>query len=334
VVATAYAYPGALLLAVLAFYFIGESWWVTAAGMYAPRVLFAAPLPLLVLGLLIVRRRRLLWTQLASLALVLFPLMGFVLPWPVSPDGNRPTLTVLSANVNSSYAGEEAITAGILALAPDVVLLQEVGDSAKLARMLSSEYPHTHSSAQFVLASRSPILSSTDPERLPYYGRLRSPRFMRYSVDTPLGTIAFYNVHPLSPRGMLRIHRFRAVAHEIRTGKAFEGDAEANARDNAGLRALQIEAVSRLAAAEKDPVVIAGDTNLPGLSAVFRRYLSGYQDAFRAASWGFGYTHPVKLPFLRLDRILAGQELKFVSFDMGCPELSDHYCVVAGIQRR
>ena len=86
------------------------------------------------------------------------------------------------------------------------------------------------------------------------------------------------------------------------------------------------------AARESLPVSIAGDTNLPGLSAVFRRTLSRYSDAFRVAGWGLGYTFPQKFPFLRLDRILTNHKLRAVSFGVGCEGASDHLCVVAEIQ--
>jgi endonuclease/exonuclease/phosphatase (EEP) superfamily protein YafD len=82
-------------------------------------------------------------------------------------------------------------------------------------------------------------------------------------------------------------------------------------------------------------VVIAGDTNLPGLSHVLHRYLSRYQDGFAKAGWGFGYTFPTRPrgPWMRIDRIVASDELRFVRFRVGRSLASDHECVVADLQR-
>ena len=86
---------------------------------------------------------------------------------------------------------------------------------------------------------------------------------------------------------------------------------------------------------EKGPVIIAGDTNLPGLSFVFHRSLSGFQDGFTRAGWGFGYTFPTNhVPWMRIDRVLASDELRFVRFEVGKSLVSDHHCVVADLQRR
>jgi predicted MFS family arabinose efflux permease len=57
-IAVAWLYPLLLAATALAFVTLGEDWWVTAALMYLPRWAFAAPLAVLVPGLLVVRRRR------------------------------------------------------------------------------------------------------------------------------------------------------------------------------------------------------------------------------------------------------------------------------------
>jgi vancomycin resistance protein VanJ len=276
--------------------------------------------------------RRLLWTQLAAALVLLVPLMGFVLPFSGGTKDHQPSLRVLSFNVNSAYAGFIAVADQILAQSPDVVLLQESPSTDELVDVLHVNYPHVHKSTQFIIASRFPITETTDPDRLDFGGRQRSPRFMRYVVDSPLGKLAIYSVHPISPRGALNIREYRAAFHQLRTGEIFNGQEDAEMEDNAGLRATQIAAVARYARKEVLPVIIAGDTNLPGLSRVYRDNLARYTDGFRAGSWGFGYTFPARFPLLRLDRILAGEALRFAAFRIGCKGASDHLCVVADIQ--
>jgi vancomycin resistance protein VanJ len=333
-VACALAYPVTLLALTLGFYCIGEGWWVTAVGLYVPRLPLAVPLPFAVAILWATGLRRWLWAELAAGFVLIVPFMGFVPPSLAVGRGGGPALRVLSFNVNSAYGGPQAVADEIFAEAPDLVLLQESPWGPELADILRRRYPFVETSTQFIIASRYKITSHTDPDRLPFFGRLRSPRFMRYQLDTPLGQIAVYSVHPISPRGVLHLRQFRAALHELRTGELFAHDPEAEVRSNFGLRALQIETAAEAAAKESGPVLIAGDTNLPGLSAVFRRNLSGYADAFRSTSWGFGYTFPEKYPFLRLDRILANDKLRFVSFHVDCHGVSDHLCVVADLEAR
>jgi endonuclease/exonuclease/phosphatase family metal-dependent hydrolase len=114
----------------------------------------------------------------------------------------------------------------------------------------------------------------------------------------------------------------------------FSGDAGPSILANARLRALQAEAIAGAAALNSEPVVIAGDTNLPDLSPVFSRHLSRFQDGFVKAGAGFGYTYPNdRRPWMRIDRILATDALRFVKFEVGTSAASDHLCVVADLQR-
>jgi vancomycin resistance protein VanJ len=330
----AWSYPAILLALWLGFYWVGEAWWVTAAGLYVPRLPFLVPVPFVALALYAWGLRRLLWTQVLAAFIVTVPLMGFILPWPMRAQRAAPTLRVLSFNVNSAIGGAQALIDKIVAASADIVLLQEAPGGTQLVDALRVHYPYVQSSTQFIIASRFPITAAIDPDRLFYCGRTRPPRFMRYELKTPIGPLALYNIHPISPRGVLHIRQLRAALHQLRTGELFAGDPEADVESNVGLRALQVEAVTNDAARESLPVLIAGDTNLPGLSALLRKRLSGYTDAFRAASWGFGYTFPEQHPFLRLDRILASDKLRFSSFRTDCHGVSDHLCVVADLQAR
>jgi endonuclease/exonuclease/phosphatase (EEP) superfamily protein YafD len=329
----ALAYPIVLLLLVLGLYLIGESWWVTGAALYVPRVVYLAPIPFLALGLVILRERRLLWTQAAALVIAVVPLMGLTFSVPSWFAKGTPRLKIVSLNANTGYFGYDNIAAALEALDADIILIQEYPWADKLSERLGKRYAHVEKANQFLIASRHPITKSTDPDRIPYYSKQRSPRFMRHLVETTLGPIALYNVHPVSPRGVMNVHEMRSAFHQLRTGKIFAVDPAESFQGNSGLRVLQIEAVGRMASQETVPVVMAGDFNLPGLSAVFRRHLSRYQDGFREAGSGFGYTFSAKYPLMRLDRILASDEFRFVSFRVGCPNISDHLCVIAELER-
>ena len=81
---------------------------------------------------------------------------------------------------------------------------------------------------------------------------------------------------------------------------------------NFELRRLQLGAAAKRAAAESLPRVLAGDTNVTDGSQIFARYFGDYQDGFRSAGVGFGYTFPSFEPWMRLDRILVSRELRFL----------------------
>jgi vancomycin resistance protein VanJ len=335
VIAAALLYPAVLLGAAAALSFVGELWWVTTVALYLPRIVLAAPLPFVVLGLLLCGHGRWLWTQGVSALALLFPLMGLVVPVPHVIDSKAPKIRVLSYNVNSGFGGGDQLAIEIDRYSPDVVFMQEAGESEHLIRPLRSRYANVEVSGQFVVATHYAIVSSTDPERLPFEGRQRSPRFLEHVMDTPLGRVRFYNVHPVSPREDFYALRGRGLKREILSGRIFSGASGPRIQANAGLRALQVQTIAEAIRRDPGPAVIAGDTNLPGLSLIFRRNLSSFKDGFLEAGSGFGYTYPKdRSPWMRIDRIMATDDLRFVRFQVGTSAASDHLCVVGDLQRR
>jgi endonuclease/exonuclease/phosphatase (EEP) superfamily protein YafD len=335
--AVAWAYLASLFGVIAALRFVGERWWITGVALYLPRFLFGTPLPFIVIALVVLRLRRLIWTQVVAAALFVFALLGFVPPWPTFSNRDAPALRLLSYNVNSLNGGLDGIVREIDDHSPDIVVIEEAANTEALRSALRPHYPTVEAAGQFVLATRYTLVSTTEPEKIEYEGKQRSPRFLRYVLDTPLGRIVLYGVHPLSPREALYgIRGEQGLRREILSGHLFSGANSVAFQANNGLRMLQAKAFSEAAQRETDPVIVAGDTNLPGLSWVLHRYLSDYQDGFARAGWGFGYTFPTapRHPWMRIDRILAGRELKFVGFEVGTSLASDHHCVVADIQRR
>ena len=84
---------------------------------------------------------------------------------------------------------------------------------------------------------------------------------------------------------------------------------------------------------ETDPVVIAGDTNLPGLSWAFAHWLGDYTDGFSAAGTGFGYSFPApRTPWMRIDRIMADRHFRFGEFRVIDSYISDHFAVMADLE--
>lgn len=326
------AYPVALGVVAGALCGIGEAHWATTVGLYLPAVAYLLPaLPCAVLALWV--GPRWLWgAPILGALIALGPLMGFCWGGIRSATAGETQLRVLSYNVDSSRADKAAALEGILAADADIVLLQEADYGRdEWVELLRAHYPVVEGSTQFVLASRHPVLETTEPPRIPYGDGRRSPRFLRHVLETPLGVVVLYNVHPLSPRESLGAVRGEGLRRELASGRLFRGEKREVVEANTGLRVLQAEAIARGVQGETRPVIVAGDTNLPGPSPLFRRTLGSLQDGFAEVGWGFGYTFPTKFPFLRLDRILASDELRFVRVTVGCGRVSDHHCVIADL---
>jgi vancomycin resistance protein VanJ len=333
IASAAIAYPVVLVTVIAALRFVGERWWFTGATLYLPRIGFALPLPFVVAALLICRMHRLLLLQLVSAGLILFPLMGLVLPHPRFNRDSGQKMRVLSFNVDKDAAGLQTLLAAIDRYSPDLLLMQEivVGTDSPLMAALRARYACVNATDQFVIASRNSLTSVHVPDKVSYGGRLHSPRYMRYVVPTASGDLIVYNVHPISPReGLYRI-RGAGLRKEIASGRFFEGAAGPVVQANSGLRAAELEALRQSVRKDQGPVLVVGDTNLPGLSPILARLTDGYQDGFGEAGWGFGYTFPSKRPWMRIDRMFASSHVRFERFEVGCAGASDHLCIVADV---
>lgn len=333
VVASACAYPILVLGAILLLRFADESWFATVL-LYSPRQPFLLPIPFLALGLWLAKRTRLLWTQALASGLVLFPLMGFVLPSFSVGTSRSSTMRVLSFNIDSGYQGVDRIAQAILRADATIVLVQEgKGGTDRLIELLSKKYPFVANRPYSLVFSQFPFLETSDHSKLAIEDDQRSPRFQRHVVKTPAGPVAVYNVHPISPRGTMNLYRFRGAFFALRTGQLVNSDSIQRLAYNVRLRRLQIEAVAKLARQEPHPAIVAGDFNLPELSHTFHANLGGFSDSFRTAGAGFGYTFPSRLAWMRLDRVLTTQHFRAVDFRVDCEGLSDHRCVVATLAR-
>lgn len=328
----AWAYPVTLALVIAMLRFAAPRLWQAELGLYVPRLLFAAPLPIITILLLALRMRRALLSQVIAAGLVLFPLMGLELPSSQPPlNPQAPPFRVLSYNPNFAAGGQDAVVREVTAIDPDIVLFQQLFFTDQLTKALRATYADIRTDGEFFIASRFPIRSAKLPERLSYQRRARSPRFIRYQVDASFGPLVIYNVHPASPREQIAAARSGGFRHAIRSGALFSLADRPDIEGDSGLRALQVLTMTSTADRETLPLIIAGDTNLPTLSPLLARFAK-YQDGFAAAGSGFGYTFPSDRPWMRIDRIFASDHLQFRSFGVGCGLVSDHRCVYADLQ--
>jgi endonuclease/exonuclease/phosphatase (EEP) superfamily protein YafD len=330
---TWFAFAGALAY-VLAQRFVGEATWPTTVLLYLPHALLLLPVAGVAMLQALVGPRRLLVVALATFVVLLFPIMGLSIGGPRTPD-HAARLRVLTYNVDSGNRGVEKIVRQITVAAPDVVLLQEstwAVDDAVAAALPGFSF---HRYGQFFIASRYAIQSVMQPKKIDVRGVQHYPRYVGYTVDSTLGPLDIWNVHPISPREGFDELRAEGFRREIEEGRIFSGDAS-HLVANTELRRLQVEDLAASARLSKNKVIIAGDTNLPVASRILADHLGDYQDAFAEVGRGFGYTFPAHryLPWMRIDRVLAGPELRFIRVQVGDVPGSDHYCVFADIENR
>jgi hypothetical protein len=334
-IAGAVGYPLALAGIILAFRFIGERWWVTLAGLYLPRIGFALPLPFILVAACFWAGRKFLALQAVSVLLLVVPLMGFNLGLGrLLPRADGPTLRVMSFNVKFWSARPSMAAAQAQKFDADVVLLQDASRGRDPELQAAFAGWTVRHDGEFVLATRFPVRDVYVPPSLIYPQGTGGAHYVQYTLETPLGLVDVFNVHPTSPRPGLEEVRGNGLRDEIVSGRLFEGKASGPVEWNAFRRGRQVAGIAARANASANAVVIAGDTNLPGLSWILGENLGRYRDAFRRTGVGFGYTMPTKRPWMRIDRILTNERLRALEFRVGDATPSYHLSVFAVLARQ
>ena len=171
------------------------------------------------------------------------------------------------------------------------------------------------------------------PPELVYAQGTGGAHYVHYSLETRVGIVDVFNVHPTSPRAGLEEIRGHGLRDEVLSGRLFEGRASGPVEWNAFRRRRQVAGIAQRAGRSQNAVIVAGDTNLPGLSWILGEYLGRYGDAFSEAGFGFGYTFPARRPWMRIDRILFSDALRAIECRTGPATPSDHRSVFATLAR-
>jgi len=326
----ALAYLVALVLVLVAMRYVGERHWLTTIALYLPRVGYALPLPFVVGALLVTgERRKALVAGALALLLILFPIMGLSL---FGRSGQAtPSIRVMSWNTFFGRLDNEGIFAKFQEENPDVFIGQATAHRTKELFRADPRGYQLHSDDEFFLASRYPVVDKYVSPELPLDPTHRG-NFVRYTLQTPLGLIDVVNTHPKSPRNGLEGLRGRGLKTRVLAGDVPDEAAQPVA-ENTLLRTRQAQAAMDEVARCKNPVIVAGDTNLPTQSWLFHQTFAKLKDGFDAAGRGLGYTFPAKRPWMRIDRVLADERLRFLRFRTGDRIASDHLYVVAELGR-
>ncbi len=80
------------------------------------------------------------------------------------------------------------------------------------------------------------------------------------------------------------------------------------------------------------PVILAGDFNDTPLSYTYRQLSQGFNDGFCKKGYGFATTYAGAIPALRIDYILAQEQLRFLDYWIPRAPYSDHYPIVSRLR--
>jgi vancomycin resistance protein VanJ len=327
----AVAYPLALGISILALRFVGERWWFTLAVLYLPRLGFAIPLPFVLAAAWRWAPRGFFALQVVSIYLLLVPLMGFSFSsrTPTAPAGR--TVRIATCNIGKAGGRLRDAVAQVRQFSPDIVVMQALNPGEGPVLKAAFEGWQLDVNGQFLMASRFPLREVSIPPPLQYAAGTGGAHFVRYTLDTPLGLIDVFNVHTTSPREGLDALRRGGTLSSLLSGRAFDPRAAGFVESNAYRRQRQIAGLAEAARASGNAVVIAGDTNLPGLSRIYSEHLSAFRDSFDEAGRGFGYTFPASHPWMRIDRVLTNSKLRPVDSRVGRAVAAEHLCVFAEV---
>ncbi len=297
---------------------------VTTLLLYIPQLLYGLPLPLL-LGVAAYRKDA---SALLALGLgagwIAGPLMGLCLPVgrPPPPDG-APRLRVLTYNVRLFHFGSRAVADEIRAARPDVVLLVE---AHRLYRAPEGAEPLLEALpgyaieryGEFLLLSRFPLEPS--PERPD------APHAICRDVRAPFGRFRVIGAH---------LSHDRVTAHaSAKIRGLLRRRAGSQRSTHAAERGYEVDRLIEMGGAPDTPALLMGDFNMPPAGDHYRRLSRRFQDVYRDAGFGWGYTYPSRLPVLRIDYVFASRHWVPLSCRAGGRIASDHRPVIAELAYR
>lgn len=295
---------------------LGERWpWVAFANNFLPWWALGAALAALIA--LFTRWR---WPLMAVQVPVLIA-FGVLYGDLLLPTGNAaapggPTFSAATYNIIASVSDPQAVTDNIASFDADIVGLQEVGPahSAQIERDLAEAYPfQVHYPELPVhgvsLLSRYPIVTAE-----PFRPFANSMLYLRAEIDLDGVPLVVYVVHPPTPS--------RAIIPTAYDTQRRDAEIEILRRD--------------YLAHESGPVIVLGDFNMVDLSDAYRAMDADFDDAFRTAGRGLGFTFPVTESWkffpqmLRIDYVWYNRGVAALDARVGDDSgTSDHLPVIA-----
>lgn len=322
-----WSYLAVVIVVWLLLHWTGDLWWPSSLLLFGPRWLGLLPVGLLV-PLAVVMQPRLLWTLAATTVLFVFGVMGFCLRWPGQAwfAGSGPAVKVLTCNVHGGTRDWAAFTGLLYQEVPDIVALQEVSGDATLP---FPEDWHVIREGQFVIASPFAIRDVQTWYRLHPPSPWPPLIAIHAVVECPGLPVAVCNVHLTSPQEGITETLDRRTLVSVSRAESLRQVNELRWSESNSLSAW----IDQLPRTD----IVLGDFNMPVESRIYRRFWSGYGNAFSDIGFGVGYTRWVEMHNFeygaRIDHVLTGDAWRSAACHVGRDVGSDHMPVVATVRR-
>lgn len=308
----------------LLMYFAGDRRWFASFVLFGPRWVFALPLLVLVPLSVWYQRRALILLVVAG-AVVVGPLMGFVVSMPSGNAGQR-GLRIITCNTETGNA-KKLLEQLVEESSADIVALQECPRDLPIALpkgWFVIQKGELAVLSRFPMVLHDQVMSLHPPHIWPRYSAI----FV--IVDTPGGKTGFCTVHLPSPRYGLEHMLDRKIGINFAKTDLVKSEL--------ALRSSVAWDVKRMVESVPLPVVVAGDFNMPVESNIYRESFGGFTDSFSKVGFGFGHTEFISKHGLslsaRIDHILTSREFSPVSCVVGPEVGSDHRPLVAHLIKR
>lgn len=208
----------------------------------------------------------------------------------------------------------------------DVICMQEVGAYASdLIKKNFKHYQIHKFSKGAVILSRHKMIKKGQIE---FGTRTNSCLWADVVIDTD--TLRIYSIH-------LQSNRITDVTNEVLNTESFDQDKTWDGilnivkryRYHHKARSVQAKIVKEHISLSPYPVLVCGDFNDVPMSYTYHHMQEGLVDAYKTKGSGLGSTFNGKIPFLRIDYILAHPSLKVSKFNVIRENYSDHFPIAA-----
>ena len=198
----------------------------------------------------------------------------------------------------------------------DVLLLQEAGPGgSKIPEHALPEHLYRDCHGQLCILSRHPIEPLTQLSRRPLggWGIYAASYTLKFSGQT----LTLVNLHLNTPRHALDTQRAPITNYRkfLRLHESQE------------IESMLASAMVR--AEERARAIVGGDLNLTQQSSIYRKHWSNWQNSFSRAGVGLGRTKHTRLLGVRIDHILAGEELVVLNSEVFQPMGGDHSPIIS-----
>ncbi len=316
--AGSWLYAGLVLVTLGMIRVVGDGWWVVDVLLLMPRWIFLGPVALLAAAS---GWRRCFghWALQAAIALVVAgPLMNFSAPlsqlW-TRPPADRERLRVVTFNTAAIPFRDSAFRDWLDRERIDVVCFQEVRETQPKVRAAFGAGWHfsrgTTIATRYEIVAEMPKFEETFGGGELWTGFLELVRVSNAGGDGIPRRFAALADNSLRPSATQRRQNRRRPPTLVVVAT--------------GTRAL----LGAVAGAGNLPLVLAGDFNLPADDSTMVALRDHFRFAYAEAGWGYGYTKPSNLPWVRIDHILMGPEWSATWCRVGPDFGSDHLPLVA-----